>query len=408
MTATVDPLTLLVGDAAEMLRTLPEASVQCCVTSPPYWGLRDYGTARWEGGDDPACRHVVGEIRTGLGMEKLSERYRGGGKKAGETKEITATGQCPQCGAVRIDHQIGLEPTPEAFVERLVGVFREVWRVLKDDGTLWMNLGDSYASNAGGYDASGSRGVTSSKRLSAATMAAVMKHQGRKPIDGLKPKDLVGIPWMVAFALRADGWYLRQDIIWHKPNPMPESVTDRCTKAHEYLFLLTKSQRYYYDAEAIKEPVNGTANPRGNGVNPKARYKTPDGWDTSKGEGGHGSFHKNGREKGMVKAPRSKQNESFSAAVSGLLDTRNKRSVWTVGTEGFAAAHFATYPPNLIRPCIRAGSRPGDVVLDPFGGSGTTGQVALEEGRRAVLIELNPEYAALCRKRCSITMGLGL
>jgi site-specific DNA-methyltransferase (cytosine-N4-specific) len=246
---------------------------------------------------------------------------------------------------------------------------------------------------------------------------------GRIQSAGLKPKDLIGQPWMLAFALRADGWYLRQDIIWAKPNPMPESVGDRCTKSHEYLFLLSKSERYYFDAEAIKEPVTGNSHPRGSGVNPKAAAKVPANWNTSAGNGEHGNFHREGREIGKIpgvnsrmncaknvggRPPQPRQNESFSAAVRGLVDTRNKRSVWTVATFPCKEAHFATYPPALITPCILAGSRPGDTILDPFGGSGTTGMVAIEHGRRAVLIELNPDYIPLIERRTSVTKGLAL
>jgi DNA modification methylase len=330
------------GDALEVLQTLPADSVQCCVTSPPYWGLRDYG----------------------------------------------------------VDGQIGLESTPEEFITRVVDVFREVRRVLKPDGVAWVNMGDGYASG-GGAGVQGSRGQRFGRRHTQETIDLGKRRYD--PDRGRKPKDLIGQPWMLAFALRADGWYLRQDIIWHKPNPMPESVTDRCTKAHEYLFLLSKSARYYYDAEALKEPVTGNAHARGVGVNPKA-YKTPDGWDTSKGAGGHGSIHRTGREKGKVK-----QNESFSKAITGLVDNRNKRSVWTIPSSPYKDAHFATFPANLVKPCVLAGTRAGDAVLDPFAGSGTTGAVALELGRRAVLIELNPDYVRLIRKRCHhITPGMAL
>ncbi|MBE2181417.1 MAG: site-specific DNA-methyltransferase [Chthoniobacterales bacterium] len=305
---------------------------------------------------------------------------------------------------MRQDKQIGLEETPEEFITRLVDVFREVRRVLKKDGTCWINMGDSYA--GGGNGGGGSYAKDGIRAPKPGTDKNVPARHGNRGVAGpIKPKDLIGQPWMLAFALRADGWYLRQDIIWAKPNPMPESVTDRCTKAHEYLFLLSKSEHYYYDAEAIKEPVTGNAHARGNGVNPKA-YKTPDGWDTSKGAGGHGSIHRSGREKGRV---RPKQNPSFSAVVAGLVDTRNKRSVWTVATKPYKEAHFATFPPDLIKPCVLAGSRPGDVILDPFAGSGTTGAVALELGRSATLIELNPDYVRLIAKRCgSVTPGLPL
>lgn len=270
-----------IGDCLASLRDMPDASVHCCVTSPPYFGLRDYGH----------------------------------------------------------EGQIGLEVTPDAFVARLVGVFREVWRVLRDDGSLWLNLGDGYWTAKGA-----SHGFP----------------------DGLKGKDLIGIPWMVAFALRADGWYLRQEIIWHKPNPMPESVRDRCTKAHEQIFLLSKSPRYYFDAEAIKEPAD-----------PKNHRKSPGIRRTAPGSTSHGG----------------------PASGERAYETRNRRSVWTVTTKSFKGAHFATFPPDLIEPCILAGCPPGGTVLDPFGGSGTTAGVALKHGRNAILCELNPDYAALVPDR---------
>ncbi len=303
---------VLQGDALTMLRTLPDESAQCCITSPPYWGLRDYGHAG----------------------------------------------------------QIGLEPTVDEFISKLVDVFREVRRVLKKDGTAWVNMGDSYASS-GGAGIQGTRGQRADRRHTQETIDL-----GAKRYDlerGIKPKDLIGQPWMLAFALRADGWFLRQDIIWHKPNPMPESVEDRCTKAHEYIFLLSKSQRYYFDAEAIKEA----------GKIPAAT------------KGAKGSAERSALPGVNSRPPEYKVYDG----------RRNKRSVWTVTTKPYADAHFATFPPDLIKPCILAGTKPGDVVLDPFGGSGTTGQVAIELGRRAVLIELNPEYLPLIERRCAVTPG---
>ena len=291
---------------------LRDESVQCVVTSPPYWGLRDYGT---------------------LG-------------------------------------QLGLEPTPEEYVANMVEVFREVRRVLRPGGTLWLNLGDSYAaSRSGPIGAStlmGDKHHAQHESRKAKEAAGRPNSRWRFDPWGLKPKDLVGIPWRVAFALQMDGWYLRSDIIWHKPNPMPESVGDRPTKAHEYLFLLTKSERYFYDADAIKEPVSGTAHARGSGVHPKS---------APAGSG--------------VRA-----NESFSAAVRELVDERNKRDVWTVASRPYSGAHFATFPEALVEPCIKAGSRPGDVVLDPFNGSGTTGRVALRLGRSYVGTDISREYLA--------------
>jgi DNA modification methylase len=307
------------GDCIESMKLMPEKSVHTCVTSPPYFGLRDYG----------------------------------------------------------VDGQIGLEDTPEAFVARLVDVFREVRRVLRDDGTLWLNLGDSYAAQRGGTHqpaetlAGGRNGISKDgNRVNRS------RHDGYNPTRnasaiGLKHKDLIGIPWRVAFALQADGWYLRQDIIWHKPNPMPESVTDRCTKAHEYVFLLSKGPRYYFDAEAIKEPaVKGAAG---------------------------STFHK-----GKTAAHQAGRASEKDRVNDG---TRNRRSVWTVTTKPYKGAHFATFPPDLIEPCILAGSPRGGVVLDPFGGSGTTAGVAIKNGRKAVLCELNPEYTALVPARITAIAG---
>lgn len=350
-----------VGDSLDLLRQMPDRSVHTCVTSPPYYGLRDYG----------------------------------------------------------VDGQIGLEQTPAEFIARLVAVFAEVRRVLRDDGTCWVNMGDSYASNAGGYSDTGSRGVSSSPRIGAGTMAAVVQNRRRVPSSGLKAKDLMGMPWRLAFALQDDGWYLRQDIIWHKPNPMPESTRDRCTKAHEYLFLLSKSRRYYCDMTAIREPAAYGITPTGVGFGhgtdaeerSRARIHVPAGWDT--GTGSHGSFHRDGSARAArdnFKRDGSKREQAIPGQNTGThrpdreessydLQTRNKRSVWTVATHAFKEAHFATFPPDLIRPCIIAGAPRGGLVLDPFGGAGTTGLVAMQEGRRSILCELNPEYAALARAR---------
>ena len=265
--------------------------------------------------------------------------------------------------------EIGLEPTPDEFVAALVAVFREVRRVLRDDGTLWLNLGDSYAGgNTGGKWREGSARADGEVRGDGATSRR--NRNGTGAVEGVKPKDLIGIPWRVAFALQADGWYLRQDIIWHKPNPMPESVRDRCTKAHEYIFLLSKGPKYYFDAEAIKEPVAASS---------VARL-------AQDVQGQRGSSRVPGKTNGTMKAV-------------GSGETRNRRSVWTVTTKPFKGAHFATFPPDLIEPCIRAGAPLGGTVLDPFGGAGTTGLVAKMNYRNAVLCELNPEYAEMARAR---------
>ena len=354
---------ILIGDCIDMMRTLPDESVHTCITSPPYFGLRDYG----------------------------------------------------------VDGQIGLEQSPAEFIQRLVEVFREVRRVLRNDGTAWVNMGDSYAGSWGGHGRD-DMGIG----VSALSQRQVMASQRKdKKVGhyGFKPKDLMGMPWRLAFALQDDGWYLRQDIIWHKPNPMPESTKDRCTKAHEYLFLLSKSRRYYYDNDAIREPSNmsgGSTRPTngvgwGHGTDAKERNRervtVPKGWDTSTGEGGHGGYHKDGAARGSKRNSFARESK-YSAGEHGQKaqhrpdradvdygETRNKRSVWTVATHAFREAHFATFPPDLIRPCVLAGSPRGGMVLDPFGGAGTTGLVAMQEGRRSILCELNPEYAAMARAR---------
>lgn len=285
---------IIIGDALAELHNLPDASVHCCVTSPPYYGLRDYGVAG----------------------------------------------------------QLGLEATPDEYVAGMVAVFREVRRVLRSDGVLFLNIGDSYA--AGGNGGGGKND----------TNAGSLSRGPKKAPAGYKPKDLIGIPWMLAFALRADGWYLRQDIIWSKSNPMPESVTDRCTKSHEYVFLLSKSARYYYDAAAIAEAATF----------PGVRVATP--------------YTANA------------VNSTSTTPYNGnAAENRNRRSVWSIATQPFGEAHFATMAPDLAERCINAGCPVGGIVLDPFGGAGTTGLVADRLQRNAILIELNPEYAAMARRR---------
>jgi DNA modification methylase len=298
------------GDALSVLKTMPDQSINTCVTSPPYWGLRDYG----------------------------------------------------------VDGQLGLEPTPAEYVANLVEVFREVKRVLRDDGTLWLNLGDSYASG-GMSNPSSKSTLGGGKDLGAADYSIT-----RKVPNGLKSKDLVGIPWRVALALQADGWYLRSDIIWHKPNAMPESVTDRPTKAHEYIFLLSKSQKYYYDADSIKEPSSDLEKS-------KKRYEKPFG------------------EKKAEELLKTNQVHTRTIGMREFDGKRNKRTVWTVPTQPFPEAHFAVYPPALITPCILAGCPVGGTVLDPFAGSGTTLLVAIQHHRKAIGIELNPEYVEIAKRR---------
>lgn len=340
------------GDCRVLLRTLAAESAQCCVTSPPYWGLRDYGTGTWDGGE-AGCDHRDDSRHQIQGATSA----RAGRSNTEAQRNETFRDICGKCGALRIDAQLGLERTPEGYVANMVDVFREVRRVLRDDGTLWLNLGDSY-SNAGTRqgnrgDSLGAERQDDCRRFYAPT------------VPGLKNKDLVGIPWHVAFALQADGWYLRSDIIWHKPNPMPESVRDRTTKSHEYVFLLTKNERYYYDADAIAEPA---AFP--NGMNGNSPVKSPYG-------------------------------QGFAAGRSdGSTDgTRNARSVWTITTKPYSGAHFAVMPPELAERCIKAGSKPGDTILDPFAGAGTTGLVADRLGRGAVLIDLKADYIEMGRHR---------
>ena len=364
-------VTVVNGDCRQRLAELPAESVHCIVTSPPYFGLRDYGTAQWEGGD-PDCDHLP---KVASRESRPSSGLTGG--KATVDAGTVLRGRC-HCGARRVDNQIGLEATPDAFVAELVAVFRECRRVLRADGTLWLNLGDSYnAQGAGNKTPSGFSQTRPSRRTGDGNQETVKT--GRGLVDGLKPKDLLGVPWMVAFALRADGWWLRQDIIWSKPNPMPESVTDRCTKSHEYLFLLSKSATYHYDADAVKEAATEATNERD-------KYKRT-------------GYAKETRD-GYV------NHLDPSREFIDCGGQRNRRSVWTVATQPFSEAHFATFPPDLIEPCIKAGCPPQGTVLDPFGGAGTTGLVADRLGRNAILIELNPAYAEMARNRINGDAGM--
>lgn len=400
-----------IGDCREKLKELPNNFFHTVITSPPYWGLRDYGTGKWIGGD-PNCSHIAGKSRNDADREFGTK----------ETLTVQYRDVCKDCGAVREDNQIGMEASPEEYVRKIVRTFQEVKRVLRPDGTLWLNLGDSYSS--GGRTSTTNQSVRGDKDYGVT----------RPPVSGsIKPKDLVGIPWRVALALQEDGWYLRQDIIWHKPNPMPESVKDRCTKAHEYIFLLTKSEQYYYDSQAIMEEaqdwgtrdrVNGKYHNEGTGLNPHT-----------------------GLEKSYTH--------------------RNKRSVWTVPVKPYHDAHFAVFPTSLIEPALLAGCPPkicsecgtpyeremvtvevpdretrdnmvgvipkrdktsrmnskdmkpliqedrgftkncscsgsqtsAGRVLDPFGGSGTTALVADRNGRDATIIELNEKYVDIAENR---------
>lgn len=297
---------IIQGDCLSVLKTMESSTVNCCVTSPPYYGLRDYGVA----------------------------------------------------------DQIGLEVTPEAYIANLVEAFRECKRILRDDGTLWVNIGDSYAGNM-------SRASNNGRAGFGTTREGIFNRGG----DGIKPKDLIGIPWMLAFALRADGWYLRQDIIWAKPNPMPESVSDRCTKSHEYIFLLSKSSRYYFNSESIKEKASP---------------------DTSV------------RDRDNTKLNNCPGRTKMGGLKVNDYEFRNKRSVWTIATQPCKESHFATFPKELIRPCIKAGCPVDGIVIDPFLGSGTTACVCIEENRKYLGIELNPEYIKIAQKRINSTERNGL
>jgi len=358
------------GDVREVLKTLDEESVQCVVTSPPYWGLRDYGTATWEGGDED-CEHRTGD--------QVVQSLHGGSDTVGSgVRPGSDNSHCSKCGAKRIDAQLGLEPTPEEYVANMVSVFQEVKRVLRKDGTVWLNLGDSYASGKSRYSSNPQ------------TIAKGKSHD--EPMEGKKPdlyyhpvlkdKDLIGIPWRVALALQADGWYIRSDIIWNKPNPMPESVTDRPTKSHEYIFLLTKSAKYYYDHEAIKEKGVMDSSSSAGSIQQDTRI--------THGTGGGNSGINKAKDKLRVEL------------IERGFTTRNKRSVWKITTKPYKEAHFATFPEELPETCIKAGTKKGDVVLDIFAGSGTTLRVASKLGRKGIGIELNPEYIKILKKRCKI------
>lgn len=365
---------------------LRDQCVQCVVTSPPYWGLRDYGTSKWEGGD-PDCDHrKVAAGTAALAKSTLGPNRDGvSGQATNGHQQEGFKGDCKRCGAKRIDDQIGLEPTPDAYVAQIVAVFAEVRRVLKADGVAWLNLGDSYCGYWGDAKAL-AEGRPSSADTNGWTngfnMNARPKYDALRA-TGIKPKDLVGIPWRVAFALQAAGWYLRSDIIWSKPNPMPESVTDRPTKAHEYIFLLTKSPRYYYDTDAIREPHKPES---------LARYEY--GLNVSAPADG---FVNAGAANLRAIGHCERMGDNINAIG------RNKRSVWHVATQPYADAHFATFPEALVEPCILAGSRVGDLCFDPFIGSGTVGKVCDRLMRRWVGTDLTYQHLAKAR---TAQMGL--
>lgn len=385
---------IIIGDALIELTKLEPESVQCCVTSPPYWGLRDYGieSTVWDG--DENCQH---DWRT----ERTARPNSSGGKTDWAKKMLACKGKdnyqeftdyndratytnfCTKCSAWR--GNFGLEPTPELYVKHSIEIFREVRRVLRKDGTLWLNLGDSYAMSS--LHGEGEiRNPTRNHDSMKSWENGIDRKFNSVKASGLKPKNLIGIPWRVAFALQKDGWWLRQDIIWAKPNPMPESVTDRCTKAHEYIFLLTKNSRYYYDADAIAE-LSTTFENRPHGIVRDREYD----YDSKQA-----MLRKRTRPNGLSTEQQKRQG---GAPDCGVPLYRNKRSVWTINTQPYPEAHFAVFPDEIPANCIKAGSKEGDIILDPFLGSGTTAQVAKKLGRKYIGIELNPNYLPLINRR---------
>ena len=456
---------IYLGDNIETLKSLPDASVDCCITSPPYYGLRDYGTGTWVGGD-PDCPHYVTRKHdsTSTGHKSMAESAGALGAVGGEIYKSV----CPKCGAVREDKQVGLEESPEEYIDRLVTIFREVKRVLKDEGTLWVNIGDSY---------NGYKGNANGEYFDSPYVGGHGFHPSREGGYGLecknlKPKDLIGIPWMLAFALRKDGWYLRQDILWAKPNPMPESVKDRCTKSHEYIFLLSKSPKYYFDYKSIQEEAETKPHRRetwspnvdiyDNSKYTDAEQESSVRQGMNKTRGEHilqlrknlptqAEFVEFMRQHTNVNAlsdimatPRTtiehwfrSDNSGFSypsidewEVVSAIVDddsdefhyidskmteisyetdaidknsegTRNKRDVWSVRPAHYKEAHFATFPEELVAPMVLAGCPKGGVVLDPFMGSGTTAVVAKNNGRNYIGCELNEEYVKMAENRIS-------
>jgi len=351
---------ILQGNCIDKIKELEGNSIDCVVTSPPYWGLRDYGTGTWIGGDKN-CPHkrltkISKDTKTG---------HAGMFKKGNVVGDAIYKNYCPECGAKRKDEQLGLEETYQEHIQNIVELFRAIKPKLKDSATVWLNYGDSYAATVNG------------------TKVKDIENDDRGFVDkpfstiqgSIKPKDLVMIPNRIAIALQDDGWWIRSEIIWHKPNPMPESVRDRPTSCHEKIWLITKSKKYYYDADAIKEQASGRI--AGN------------------------------------KKPQKGTDQKFSETKQGLLKAqqkpyyfKNKRNVWTITTKPCKEAHFATFPKDLIEPCIKAGCPEGGIVLDPFGGSGTTGIVAALNNRNAILIELNQNYIDIANKRIEKEVGL--
>lgn len=413
-------ITILQGDVVEQLRTLPDCSVQCVVTSPPYYGLRAYSTTPqiWIDGPPLCDNHDWTKTppRRSRKVADVKDQESKQASSAGTMHELSETDICQTCGAWR--GELGMEPTPELFVKHIVSVFSEVKRVLRDDGVLWINFGDSYWGGKG-QSAHGDPERHIARLAAGKTInqphqeigkpGETLNKDGKHPV--IKPKDMIGIPWMVAFALRADGWYLRSDIIWSKPNPMPESVTDRPTKAHEYVFLLTKKAKYYYDADAIREPhITQEDRPDGIMRNRLFMYDSKENLlrpkNLNRVEGVH-NMHK-AREMARHGTNIPGHSGNYNANGECILNPngRNRRTVWEIATQPTPDAHFATFPEALVEPCIKAGSKIGDTILDPFGGSGTTAKVARDLKRDCILIELNPAYVKIMRKKLRLNEQL--
>lgn len=386
-------VTILQGDVLAVLATLADESIDCCVTSPPYWGLRDYGTGRWEGGD-PACEHRSPTMRDGRSEDR--PKLAGSAATNSYQLKLAHRSACGKCGAVKVDEQIGLEATLDQHLAVMLAVFREVRRVLKKDGTLWLNYGDCYASSPNGRSAADTKATGNDDRT--------FRDKPMSTVGGvLKPKDLCMIPNRLAIALQEDGWWVRSEIIWGKPNPMPDSSGRyRPSTAHEKIFMLAKSGKCYYDAAAVAMPVSPNTNAR---LSQDVQNQV----GSARANGGgktNGNMKAVGNRKLAEPGSGTRNNSSMDAALAIMPETRFLRNyepaavqVWEITTRSFSEAHFATFPPELAERCIKAGCRPGGRVLDPFGGAGTTGLVADYLDRDATLIELNPEYAAMARRR---------
>lgn len=383
-----DDFVVLNGNSLDVLKTLPDKSIACCVTSPPYYGLRDYGTGTWVGGDTD-CPHY----RTSKYSEGDITGHKAMGDQGQAVGDAIYKSVCPLCGATRVDEQIGIEETPEEYIQRLVEVFREVKRVLKDDGTLWVNIGDTY--NTSSYHKDKKSNGYGKQGTNKGTYENVVC---RPTAKCCKPKDLIGVPWMLAFALRNDGWWLRQDIIWSKDNAMPSPVKDRFTSSHEYIFLFSKSARYFFDHQASLEDAKSDDH-RMPGIAGDRVFE----YD-SKRNNNPGAYRlavNTGIKFGGKKYGQSDDShyQTYSGNEYVYNGKRTKRDVWCIPVSPYSGAHFATYPEQLVTTCVLCGTKEGDTVLDPFNGSGTTGICAIRNGRKYIGIDLNKEYVDLSYNR---------